>query len=328
MRPRAIKRSALDRPFVSARRISASVRGPTALVTRRSPRSLSGSSAEAGRRSIAGLSRLTALATTVAAASAAAALARDDGDGIGDAERERAAVEAGGRDAADAILGAEHDGAVEGRRRAGPRSRRRCRRQGAGRAPRWSAMSPPSLTKARSSGAAASMCREQLVGDAPATAAIGVTKRPREGTAGRDHAPGDGPFDARLLRDRAAQRGELVAQLRQDRPGSARRRPRRRAAGLGSPPGLQHDVDRPVRQVQAVAGELLHDGGGEHAPSPDLGERLAEARPPPRRVSGSSVRARDLGGDGLHALDGGPPRRRQRQRARARASLASADWRT
>ena len=43
------------------------------------------------------------------------------------------------------------------------------------------AMSPPSLTKARSSGAAAVMCASSSSATAPATAAIGVTNTPAKG---------------------------------------------------------------------------------------------------------------------------------------------------
>ena len=92
-----------DRParMRAPRRSRPARSGPTARVTRRTPRSLSGCSCVAGTRVIAGWpGRSTALAITVAAASAAAARLRQHRHRIGDAEREAAAAPAAGGDAA------------------------------------------------------------------------------------------------------------------------------------------------------------------------------------------------------------------------------------
>ena len=57
---------------------------------------------------------------------------------------------------------------------------------------------------------------------------------------------------------------KLVAQLGQD----GRKTPIRRGIGgtqgLSCAPGLEHDIDRPVRQMEAPARQFLADRGGEH----------------------------------------------------------------
>src|SRR5690606_8413351 len=74
--PRARSDSALTAPRSRAVATSSGRSGPTPTVTKRSPRSLSGASSRAGRRSIwRAPGRSTALATMVAAASASAAVA-------------------------------------------------------------------------------------------------------------------------------------------------------------------------------------------------------------------------------------------------------------
>jgi hypothetical protein len=60
--------------------------------------------------------------------------------------------------------------------------------------------------------------------------------------------------------------------------------------GIGAA-GLDHEVDRPVRQMQAVAGEAVGQGplkgqwGGSHAPLPPSGQGLASGQASRRAVS-------------------------------------------
>ena len=156
-------------------------------------------------------------------------------------------------------------------------------------------MSPPSLTKARSQRRRRRHVRQQLVGDRAGHRRHRRDEHVGEGPAGRDHAPRHGAVDVRLLVHGRAQRGKLVAQLRQDGREASAGGLVGRAHGVGAAPGLQHDVDRPVRQVQAVAGQLLDDGRREH--------RLTRSWPSARTQGGGLAGgqrlqrlARDVGG--------------------------------
>ena len=79
------------------------------------------------------------------------------------------------------------------------------------------AMSPPSLTKARSSARGRRHVRQQLVGDRAGDRRHRRHEHVGEGPAGLDHAPRHRPVDRGSSLHRRAQRRQLVAQLRQDR---------------------------------------------------------------------------------------------------------------
>ena len=202
---------------------------PTETVTGRSRRSLSGSRSRAGRRTTAGLSMFTALATRVAATSAVAA--------------SRASVVTASAMPSEKERPRAPEVAMPPMPE--PASRRRLPLR-TGTEPRekspatpmssaWpgvtsTAMSPPSLTKARSSGAAAVMCASSSSATAPATAAIGVTNTSAKGRQASTMRRATGLSTRGSSAHRRAQRAKLVAQLRQDARESARTRPRRRRA--------------------------------------------------------------------------------------------------
>ncbi len=201
---------------------------------------------------------------------------RQHRDGVGDAEGEAAAAPAAGGDAAHRHGGGDRARAEQARP-VGPVDQAdaealpgaRCR-----------AMSPPLLTNARSRAAAASMAARISSATAPATAAIGVMNRTSaKGSDGRMHASGDRALRQRPARSRPGRAAS--ASSPQSSASSPSKRARRRAIGGGDrrrlPEGCDHQVDRPLLQVQPPA-------VGQHA-----GDRRLHR---PTRASGARPAAR------------------------------------
>ena len=83
-------------------------------------------------------------------------------------------------------------------------------------------MSPPSLTKARSSGAAAVMCASSSSATAPATAAIGVTNTSAKGRQASTMRRATGPSTAGPSCIGAAQLRQARRTARAGSPGKRR----------------------------------------------------------------------------------------------------------
>ena len=234
IRPRARIASAVPAPAVRAVATSTGASGPTAVVTRRSPRSVSCWSSRAGRRVIAGWpGRSTTLAIRVAAASACRRGGGEDGDGVGDAEGEAAAAPAGGGDAADRVGVA--DGHAVGEAFAG------------------------------GDGGGDRLAGGEVEGDVAAVVHVGAVEVAGRGHRGEDRV-GDGAGDGGHRGDeRRAERGDGLGH----RPGGLAGE--RARAGGAEPRELGDELVEERREAGGGAGVGARDGGG---PAPGLDDQV------------------------------------------------------
>ena len=196
-------------------------------------------------------------------------------------------------------------------RRAKIRPQRRCRACGLGVIS--TAMSPPSLTKARSSGAAAVISASSSSATAPATAAIGVTNTSANGRQASHHPPRHRALDARSLVHRRAQRRQLVAQLRQDPREAACRPPRRpRAPRRACPHAFSTTSIGPCDRCRRSPVKLLDHRRREHGHHPILASASHQRVGLGRRQRLQRA-ARHLGRRRLHLQHRGAARRGERQ---------------
>ena len=161
------------------------------------------------------------------------------------------------------------------------------------------------------------MCASSSSATAPATAAIGVTNTSAKGRQASTMRRATGPSTFGLSRigvRSATSSSHSSGRIAGNRSACCRIG---RAHGLGLPPRLQHHVDRPVRQVQAFARELLDDGRREHAPHPILASALQQ-RGRLRGIQRRQRALRHLGCHPLHGRDRGLSHRRQHQQHQPR----------
>ena len=161
---------------------------------------------------------------------------------------------------------------------------------------RCTAMSPPSLTKARSSGAAAVMAASSSSATAPATAAIGVMNTPAKGAQAVHHAPRHGACRRAGLRPSALRSSrQLVAQLAEHGRRTARPpRHRRRATAAASPQAFSTTSIGPCDRCSRSPVKLLDDGASANMAHTDLGQQPEQGLGLP-------------GGERLRACGGRPP---------------------